>query len=122
MPGWRKNSSIQKSRPRVRCKTGRKLVASFIVLGNFTDQGMRDIKNSPDRVDAAKNLAKSLGAEMKDFSLTIGAYDFVVTMEAPDDETAAKFSLTIGSMGNVRTTTLKAFPEAEYKKIINSMP
>ena len=97
-------------------------MASYIVLGNYTDQGIRNIKDSPGRVDAARELAKSLGAEFKEFYLTIGAYDFVVTMESPDDETAARFALTIGSLGNARTTTLKAFPEAEYKKIIGSLP
>jgi uncharacterized protein with GYD domain len=90
----------------------------YISLINWTDQGIKTVKDSPGRVDGARKLAKKYGCEMKDFFLTIGAYDMVAMLEGPDDESAAKFSLALGSSGNVRTTTLKAFSEDAYRKII----
>ena len=93
-------------------------MATYITLVNWTDQGIKSIKEAPDRIDAVRALAKKLGCEMQDFYMTVGAYDMVATMEAPDDETMAKLALTIGSAGNVRTTTLKAFSEDSFRKIV----
>ena len=95
---------------------------TYIGLLNYTDQGIKNIKDSPDRLDAAKNLAKDLGGELKQFYLTIGAYDMVILCDLPDDAAAAKFNLTLGSAGSVRTTTLKAFTEDEYRDIIAALP
>lgn len=95
---------------------------TYINLINYTDQGIRNIKDSPKRLDAAKKLLKDLGGELKQFYLTLGRYDIVVVAEAPSDEVIAKFALALGSLGNVRTTTLKAFTEAEYRKIIAGLP
>ncbi len=95
---------------------------TYISLINYTDQGIRTVKDSPKRLDAAKKLLKDLGGELKAFYLTMGSYDIVAIAEAPSDEVIAKFALTVGSLGNVRTTTLKAFPEAEYRKIIQGLP
>ncbi len=94
---------------------------TYIGLVNYTDQGIRKIKDSPDRLDAVKNLAKDLGGELKQFFLTMGKYDIVV-YELPDDAAAAKFSLTVGQVGAIRTTTLKAFSEGEYRDIIAALP
>lgn len=96
-------------------------MVNYIALVNWTDQGIRDVKSAPERIDAVRGLATKLGCKMGEVSLTIGAYDMVVTMEAPDDETMAKFALTVGSAGNVRTTTLKAFPEDTFRKIVASL-
>lgn len=96
-------------------------MAKYIALVNWTDQGIKNVKESPGRVDAARDLAKKLGCEMQDFYMTIGPYDMVVTMEAPDDEAIAKFSLSLASQGNARTTTLKAFTEESYREIIGSL-
>ncbi len=93
-------------------------MAKYIILANWTDQGIKNVKESPSRVDVVRALAKKLGCEMQDFYMTIGAYDMVVTIEAPDDEAMAKLALTIGRAGNVRTTTLKAFSEDSFRKII----
>ena len=93
-------------------------MATYITLANYTDQGIRAIKEAPSRVDAAKEVAKSFGGELKEFYLTMGAYDIVSISEAPDDETAAKIALTLGSAGNVRTITLRAFTEAEFGEIV----
>lgn len=95
---------------------------TYITLINFTDQGIRNIKDSPKRLDAAKKMLKAMGGDLKQFYLTMGAYDIVVVAEAPNDEVVAKFALAVGSLGNVRTTTLKAFTEAEYRKIIAGLP
>jgi uncharacterized protein with GYD domain len=96
-------------------------MAKYIALVNWTDQGIRNIKDSPARVDAVRAVAKKLGCEFKDLHLTIGAYDMVATFEAPDDETMARLALTIGSAGNVRTTTLKALSEETFRKIAASI-
>ncbi len=97
-------------------------MATYIILANYTDQGIRSIKDSPNRLDAAKQALKDMGGELKDFYLTMGAYDFVVVAEAPSDDVIVKFALTVCSLGNVRTTTLKAFTEAEFRNIIQSLP
>ena len=97
-------------------------MATYILLVNYTDQGARNIKESPKRLDAARELAKQFGAQLKDMHLTFGAYDLVVTVEAPDDAAMAKFNLAVASRGNVRTTTLKAFSEADFRKIVASLP
>lgn len=95
---------------------------TYINLINYTDQGIRNVKDSPKRLDAAKKLVKDLGGELKAFYLTLGTYDIVTIVEAPNDEVATKFVLALSSAGNVRTTTLKAFPEAEYRRIIQGLP
>ena len=95
---------------------------TYIVLGNYTEQGIRHIKESPKRVNATRKMIKELGGKMTAFYLTLGSHDWVVVAELPDDETAAKMLLKLGSLGNVRTTTLRAFTEAEYKGIIEGLP
>jgi uncharacterized protein with GYD domain len=97
-------------------------MAAYISLISFAQKGIENIKESPARLDAAKRLYKSMGAELKQFYLTLGRYDAIVIAEAPDDETAAKVALALGSAGNVRTETLRAFTEDEYKKIIAALP
>ena len=96
-------------------------MAQYILLSNWTEQGIKNVKESPKRLDAAKALAKKFNGEILDFYMTTGAHDMVVMLEAPDDEAAAKFALSLGSAGNVRTTTLKAFPEKSYRSIIGSL-
>ena len=97
-------------------------MATYIMLGNWTDQGIRNIKDSPRRIDAANASAKGAGGEIKDAYMTLGSYDVVVVTEFPDDEAAATFSLVTSLRGNVRLTTLKAFSEADARKIIGSLP
>ncbi|MGH7207967.1 MAG: GYD domain-containing protein [Nitrospiraceae bacterium] len=95
---------------------------TYISLINYTEQGIRNVKDSPKRLDAAKKLIKDLGGELNGFYLTLGQYDIVTIAEAPSDDAMAKFVLALSSAGNVRTTTLKAFPEPEYRKIIQGLP
>lgn len=97
-------------------------MATYISLINYTDQGIRNIKESPKRVDAARELLKKVGGELRQLYLTMGAYDLVAVVEAPSDEVMASFALALGSAGNVRTTTLKAFPEADYRRIVAALP
>lgn len=95
---------------------------TYISLVRYTDQGVRNIKESPGRLDAAKNAFKSMGGELKQWYLAMGRYDAVVISEGPDDETAAKLTLAIGALGNIRTETLRVFTEDEYRKLIAALP
>jgi uncharacterized protein with GYD domain len=95
---------------------------TYVNLVNYTDQGVRNIKDGPKRLDTAKKLLKDMGGELKAVYLTLGAYDLVTVVEAPNDETVAKFVLTIASAGNIRTVTMKAFPEADYRKLLSTLP
>ena len=94
----------------------------YISLVNYTESGISAVKDSPKRLRIVKRLAKNLGGKIKDFYLTIGDHDIVVVYEMPDEATAAKFLLTIGSAGALRTKTLMAFPETQYKEIIDGLP
>lgn len=97
-------------------------MSNYILLMNYTQQGIEKIKDSPGRLDAARQQLEALGGKVKDFYLTMGTFDVVVVIEAPDDTTVARFVLAAGSHGNVRTTTLKAFPEAEFRQIVEALP
>lgn len=94
---------------------------TYIVLTNYTQQGIETIKESPNRLDAAKEAAKAMGGEFKGFYLTMGRYDLVAIIEAPDDESVAKLVLAIGSGGTVRSETLRAFTEDEYRQIVAAL-
>jgi uncharacterized protein with GYD domain len=96
-------------------------MTTYVMLANWTEQGIQKAKDSPRRLDVAKKALKDMSGEIKSFYLTMGEYDMVVILEAPDDAVAARFSLQLGMLGNVRTRTLKAFPEAAYREIINSL-
>ncbi len=97
-------------------------MATYLMLFRFTQQGRQNIKESPLRVKAAIGLCRSFGGEVKQFYFLLGQYDTAFTLEAPNDETAAKIALAIGSLGNVHTETLRAFTETEYKQIIAGLP
>jgi len=97
-------------------------MATYIMLVNYTQKGIENIKESPARLDAAKQAFQSMGAELKEFYLVAGRYDMIIVGEVPDDATAAKLALSIGSAGAVRTETLRAFTEDEYRKIIDALP
>ena len=95
---------------------------TYISLIHYTEQGIRAIQDSPGRLEAGKRLLKDLGGELKAFYLTMGPYDIVIVLEAPNDEVVAKFALALSAQGNVRTTHLRAFSEAEYRKIVKELP
>lgn len=97
-------------------------MATYITLIHFTEKGIGSIKDGPARLDAAREAMRALGAELKQFYLVMGRYDAVVIAEAPNAEAVAKFALSLGAKGNVRTETLPAFTEQEYRKIIAALP
>ena len=94
---------------------------SYVMLANWTDQGARQVKESPKRLDSAKRALLEMGGEFKSVYMTMGDYDLIVIYEAPDDAVAARFTLLLAQLGSVRTKTLKAFPEAAYREIIHSL-
>ena len=96
-------------------------MTTYIMLANWTDQGMKGVKDSPRRLDAAKKALKDMGGEFKSLYLTMGEYDTVAIYEAPDDAVAARFIMQLGQLGNVRTRTLKAFPESAFREIVASL-
>lgn len=93
----------------------------FITLVRYTQKGIVSIKESPSRLDAAKKAAEREGGTIHAWYLTMGHYDAVLISEFPTDEACAKFTLSAGALGNVSTETMKAFPEAEYRKICGSL-
>ncbi len=97
-------------------------MSSYIALYRYTDQGIRNVKESPNRVAAFRQHMQSMGAELKANYLTMGEYDLVSVFEAPDDETVAKLTLALGALGNVRTETLRAFTEEEFGQLVTSLP
>jgi uncharacterized protein with GYD domain len=92
-------------------------MATYVVLFNWTEQGIKSYKDSPSRVDAAQEAFADLGIDIKEIYWTLGAYDLVSVFEAPDDESVTAAMLRLGSLGNVRTTTMRAFPRGEFEAI-----
>ena len=97
-------------------------MATFISLLNFTEKGIRNYKDSPNRADIFTSMAKKTGVKVKDIYWTIGIYDIVLVLEAPDDETIAAVMLGLGSIGNVTSHTLRGFNADEMKEIIPRVP
>ena len=94
---------------------------TYVMLANWTDQGVRNIDESPRRVDSARKNLEEMGGRFLSLFMTMGDYDLIITYDAPDDAVSARFTLLLGKLGNVRTRTLKAFPEEAYRQIINSL-
>ena len=97
-------------------------MATYVTLVNYTKQGVMNIKDSPARLDAAKEAFKAFGCEMKQFYLAMGRHDIVLISEAPNDEAVAKATLVVGSRGAVKTETFRVFNEDEYRNIIAELP
>lgn len=95
-------------------------MATYIALINWTEQGIKSYKDSPARVDQFQQQMKDLLGDggLKDIYWTLGPYDLVAVIEAPDDETITAVMLRLGSLGNVRTTTMRAFPRGEFEAIV----
>ena len=96
-------------------------MATYCVLATFTEQGVRNAKDSPKRAEAFKEMAKKSGATVKDLYWAQGQYDVVTILEAPDDLTVTSLSLSLGALGNIRTQTLRAFSAADMQGIIGKM-
>lgn len=94
---------------------------TYIALVDYTQDGIANIRDSPDRLEKARALAESMGGSF-DWYLTFGRHDAVAVAEFPDDETYAQFALAVSSQGAVSTETLKAFDEEEYRDVIEGIP
>ena len=96
-------------------------MVTYLMLLNWTDQGIKNVKDSPKRLDGAKKLAKDLGGEVKSSYMTLGTYDLVLIVEMPNNDKLASFALKLGSLGNVRSTTLRTYSEDDYRRIISGL-
>jgi len=94
---------------------------TYIVLGQFTEQGIRNVKDTTQRADAFKEMAKKAGATVKEVYWTLGPYDIATIVDAPDDVSASALFLSVGSLGNVKTQTLRAFTADEMAKVLGKM-
>jgi uncharacterized protein with GYD domain len=95
-------------------------MATYITLANWTDRGLQAVTDGPKRMDQAKKMLEEMGGHMQSLYLTMGQYDLVGIFDAPDDAVAVRYTLMLGQLGNVRSTTMKAFPEEAYRHIVNS--
>jgi uncharacterized protein with GYD domain len=95
-------------------------MATYVILGNFTEQGIRSVKDSPKRAQAFKEMAQKLGVTIKDIYYTVGRYDLLAIAEGTDEAVTSAL-LSVGALGNVRTQTLRAFSAAEFGKIVGNL-
>jgi uncharacterized protein with GYD domain len=96
-------------------------MVAYVVLANFTEQGIRNAKESPKRAEAFKAMAKTFGATVREIVWTQGRYDIVTIIDAPDEASFMSLTLSLGALGNVRTESLRAFSAAEMTKAVGSM-
>jgi uncharacterized protein with GYD domain len=95
---------------------------TYISLCRWTQQGSEKIKESPSRLDAAKKAFEPLGVKLRDFYMTTGRYDMVMVCDAPDEMAMAKAMLSVSAKGSIKTETVRAFNEEEYRKVIAALP
>ena len=95
---------------------------TFILSLNWTDQGIRAVKDAPKRAQASKELAKKVGVDIKEVYLTSGDDDLLIILDTPSGDNVAKFALALGALGNVRTRTARAWPQSEFEKLISELP
>jgi uncharacterized protein with GYD domain len=97
-------------------------MATYVSVVNFTEEGARHIRHTTERAKGLVNAAAKLGIKVKDIYWTMGAFDAVFTADAPDDETMTAFAVSMASLGNIRTQTLRAFSVSEMSKIVAMLP
>ena len=95
---------------------------TYISMLRYTQQGIASVKSAPERMDAAKEAYRKAGGELKAIYLTLGQYDLVVVAEMPNDDAVARMALALGAQGNIRSETMRAFTETEFKKLVGSLP
>ena len=98
------------------------IVETYITLANFTAQGIANIKESPQRIDDARGAIEASGGKMVAWYLVMGRYDIVVIAEAPNSKVVARVLLALGAQGNVRTETLQALTEEEFREVVSGLP
>ena len=96
-------------------------MVTYVVLAKFTDQGVKNAKDSPKRAEAFKQMAKTFGATVKDIFWTQGRYGIVMIVEAPDKHSATALNLSLSALGNIRTESLRAFSSEDMMKIVAKM-
>jgi uncharacterized protein with GYD domain len=106
---------------RIATNRGGSAMPTYIVLGNFTDQGIRTIKDTPKRMEGVKAIGKQHGVTVTQMYWTLGQYDVVAVLEAPDDTAITAFGLSVGMVGNVRTQTLRAYSSDDMKGILGAL-
>ena len=97
-------------------------MATYVTLAKWTEQGIRNVKDAPKRMEAFERALTSAGGKLKDMYMLMGEYDLLVVTEAPNEEVVAKLTLATGMLGNVRTMTSRAFSRDETTRIIQSLP
>ena len=96
-------------------------MAHYVILANFTEQGIRGVKETGKRAQGFRDLAKSMKVTIKDIFWTFGSYDVVLTMESADDETVASLMMKVGAIGNLKSQTLRAFPESQIDSLVSKI-
>jgi uncharacterized protein with GYD domain len=95
---------------------------TYLILGNWTQQGMTEIKSSADRIDAAREALERQGGKWLGWYMLIGSHDFAVILQVSDVTVISQFLLAIGALGNARTETLRALTEEQFRRLVNELP
>ncbi len=96
-------------------------MATYLLLGNFTDQGIKNVKETTKRADAFREMSAKAGVTVKELFWCLGQYDILAILEAPDEDTLTALTLSVGSRGNIRSQTLRAFTSNEMGRILAKM-
>jgi uncharacterized protein with GYD domain len=94
---------------------------TYLSLMRWTKEGLEKVKDSPSRLDAGKKAIEAAGGKVVGFYMLLGQYDMALIVEAPDDAALARMNLALSTNGATRSETLRAFTEAEYRKIVSSL-
>ncbi|HEY56155.1 MAG TPA: GYD domain-containing protein [Dehalococcoidia bacterium] len=97
-------------------------MATYIMLMKLTEQGIKDIKNAPQRIEQGSKAVEAMGGKLLGFYSVMGDYDYVAIGETPSEEVMMTFLLGLGSLGNIRTTTLRAFNREEFATMVKKLP
>jgi len=100
----------------------RRSMPTYIWLVNWTDQGIRNVKETTKRAKSFKEMAEKMGVKAKEIFWTMGRHDLVLVIDAPNDETMSRVALRLGMLGNAKTETLKAFSAQEMDEILEGLP
>ena len=97
-------------------------MATYVTLYKWTEQGIKNVKSSPDRISAAMKAAEAQGGKLNNIYVTMGEYDLVAISEWQNEQAAMAFALALGAQGNVRTTTMRALTQNEFAEIVKKIP
>lgn len=97
-------------------------MVTYVILMKLTDQGIKDIKNAPQRIEANAKAMEAIGGKMTGFYLTVGEYDYVAIAEMPSDEVGMTFLLGLGAAGNVKTNSMRAYTREQFAEFVKKLP